>query len=132
MLSDEEFLRQFERLELDPGHFDHHGHLRLAWLYLQRLSLDDAIHRTISGIRAYAESLGATGKFRHTLTEATVRIMAQRVATGRAETLEDFLAENCDLLDDLQGVLTRHYSPERLASEAGRDQFLPPDRAPLD
>ena len=132
MRSDEEFLRQFERLELDPDLFDHRGHLRLAWLYLQRLPLDEAIERTTRGIRAYANSLGAPGKFRHTMTEAIVRIMAKRVETGRAETLEEFLADNPELLTDLPRVLARHYSPGRLDSEAARHRFLSPDRAPLD
>lgn len=131
VLSDEQFIEQFERREPDPEHFDHRGHLRLGWLYLRRYSLTEAIERTTSGIRAYADSLGATGKFRHTLTEAIVRIMAQRMAAGQAETLDDFLADNPDLVENLWGVLTTHYSPERLESESARHRFVPPDRAPL-
>jgi hypothetical protein len=131
-LSDGQFIEQFESLELDPEHFDHLGHLRLAWLYLRRYPLAEAIERTTSGIETYADSLGATDKFRHTLTEAVVRIMAQRMAVGQADTLDDFLADNPDLLQDLPGVLATHYSPETLRSEAARHGFVPPDRSPLE
>jgi hypothetical protein len=130
-LTDDEFIEQFENLELAPEAFDHLGHLRLGWLYLQRHSLDGAVERTTRGIRAYAESLGSSEKYRHTLTEATVRIMARRMAQGQYVTLQDLLGENPDLQHDLWGLLTTHYSPELLMSETARRVFVPPDRKPL-
>ncbi len=78
-LSDKEFIEAFEDQSLQPELFNHYGHLRLGWLYLKAYPLDIAIEKTVSGISAYASSLGATDKFQHTLTEAIIRIMAVRM-----------------------------------------------------
>jgi hypothetical protein len=42
-LNDTEFLFQFENQTLDMRHFNHMGHLRLAWLYLSRYDVDTAV-----------------------------------------------------------------------------------------
>ena len=82
-INDSDFLQQFEDHTLDPSHFDHLGHLRLAWLYLNRYELELAIDKVTNGISGYAASLGATDKFQHTLTEALVRNMADRIKTSK-------------------------------------------------
>ena len=46
-LSDADFIDQFERKILSPEHFNHIGHLRLAWLYLQKNSLTNAVKRML-------------------------------------------------------------------------------------
>lgn len=78
LLSDEDFFSQFEALTLDPVHFTHLGHLRLGWLYLERYDTASAIDRACKGIKAYAESLGASTKFNLTMTNAFIRIIAAR------------------------------------------------------
>lgn len=126
-LSDREFIRQFEQKTLPQVYFDHRGHLRLAWLYLNHCSLDEAIRKTIRGIKAYADSLGATGKFHHTLTEAVVRIMYGRLQQGRFSTLDAFLSANPDLVQNLRAVLRSYYSEDRLNSVVARRGFEFPD-----
>ena len=130
-MTDEAFTREFEQLTLPPEYFDHRGHLRLAWLYLRQYPLEEAIARVASGIREYASSLGATDKFQHTLTEAIVRIMAARPALATAGTLEGYLAENPDLVTDIQAVLSRYYSAGLLQSPQARSGFVDPDLEPL-
>ncbi len=131
-LSDDAFIEQFENRTLSPEYFNHRGHLRLAWLYLRRYPLAEAIDRVTQGIRLYATNLGATDKFQHTLTEAIVRIMAQRMEQGSAATLDDYLVANPDLVDDIQGVVGRYYSPELLQSPRARARFVDPDLVPLE
>jgi hypothetical protein len=131
-INDEVFLEQFENQTLSPDLFDHYGHLRLAWLYLNRYSLDEAIEKVTGGIALYARSLGAGDKFQRTLTEAIVRIMAFRKESGNADTLMAYLAENRDLIEDIRAVVGVHYSSERLNSEAARTRFVNPDLRPLD
>ena len=131
LLSDKAFIEQFENKTLAPELFSHNGHLRLAWLYLQSYPLQQAIEKVTSGISAYASSLGATDKFQHTLTEAIVRIMALRMKQGNASTLEDYLVDNRDLVDDIMSVVEIYYSRQLLNSERAKREFVSPDLVPL-
>ena len=130
-ISDAEFLEQFEAKTLNPGYFNHQGHLRLAWLFLNKYDLEVAIEKVTTGISAYATNLGATGKFKHTLTEAIVRIIARRMETQRFGELESFLASNNDLVTNIWGVVNQHYTEERLNSDLAISQFVEPDRLPI-
>ena len=130
-LSDQAFLHQFEACELEPEHFNHKGHLRLAWLYLNRHALPQAIERTTSGIEKYAISLGAKDKFHYTLTEATVRLMAKRCETQNSSSFDTFVSNNADLVEDLPRLLFQHYSKEVLFADKAKRAFVAPDLAPI-
>lgn len=131
-LSDKEFIQQFEQQTLSPEEFDHKGHLRIAWLYLSRDELMNAVERVCGGIKAYAESLGATDKFHHTLTEAIVRLMAVRMGSESEESFEDFLKVNSDLVNNLPQVLAKHYSQSVLDSQPAKKEYVVPDLACFD
>lgn len=146
-LSDQEFITLFENLSLPPEYFDHKGHLRLAWLYLQRYGLELSIIKVAQGIKAYAGSLGATDKYHCTITQALVCIMAQRLSI--AMPLQDkqsaaqvqlltaelrhkaswqlFVSKNQDLFVDALAVLQQYYSKSLLASKKAGKQFIQPD-----
>ena len=85
-MSDDEFLCQFERLVLNPECFNHEGHCRLAWIYLRRLPMDEAIQRACVNIKAFASSLGASDKFHFTMTQAFMCIIAVMVARSQTHT----------------------------------------------
>jgi hypothetical protein len=131
-ITGEKFLEQFESQTLKPELFDHYGHLRLAWLYLNKYPLKIAVEKVTGGISTYASSLGATDKFQHTLTEAIVRIMANRLNCGNDDSFEAFLVTNRDLVDDIYSVVRLHYSDERLNSDLARSSFVDPDLIPFD
>jgi hypothetical protein len=130
-IQDTEFLNQFEAHTLDPSYFDHHGHLRLAWLYLNKYQSEVAISKVTTGISGYAASLGVTNKFQHTLTEAIVRIMALRLDEDTSDTIECFLESNYDLVEDIWGVVGSYYSKEQLNSDVAKIQFVEPDLRPI-
>ncbi len=130
-LSDEDFLAQFENQTLDEQFFDHIGHLRLAWLYLNQNTLDDAIALVCDGIKTYAESLGVNTKFHLTITDATVRIMSRRIDFLEDRTWQLFLDNNDDLIEDLLAVLLQHFSKPLLFSEKARIALVKPDLQPL-
>ena len=131
-LSDEQFLAAFLECRIPAAAFDHRGHVRVAWLLLKRRPLDQAIEEICSGIARLAAHLGAPDKYNRTLSEALVRLMArQMMLGGPAMTWEEFLAANTWLMNDVPGVLARHYSPERLHSSAAKAGFVVPDRLPL-
>jgi hypothetical protein len=130
-LNDTEFLFQFENQTLDMRHFNHMGHLRLAWLYLSRYDVDSAVKLVCSSIQAYATSLGASRKFHLTITNALVRIMAKRRGNMQKKEWELFLLENQDLVNDAISVLDQHFSKELLFSEQARTTLVQPDKKPL-
>jgi hypothetical protein len=130
-MTDDDFLTAFERCTLDPQHFNHLGHVRLAWLNLQRHDVDDAVTRTCEGIRAYATHLGAAAKFHWTITEALMHLLRAAGAADRALRWDDFLAENQALISDARARLALHYSQQLLASAEARERFVAPDLAPL-
>jgi hypothetical protein len=116
---------------MPPAGFDHVGHLRAAWLLLQRRPLETAVEETCDAIARLATRLGVPSKYSRTLSEALVRLMAHGGGADPALSWTGFLDANAELKDDALGVLVRYYSNEVLASTAARERFLPPDLQPL-
>lgn len=125
LLDESTYLSRFEHLELGPEHFDHVGHLYMAWLHLRNYDLEEACERVCTGIRGLADKFGVPEKFNHTLSEALMRIMATRMVKG--EAFEAFLQANPDLVDGCKGLLAHYYSDERLLSEQARVGWVEPD-----
>ena len=126
-ISDEAFLKQFESQALSPEHFDHVGHVRLAWLYLSTHNLNDAIELTCDGISKYARSLGADKKFNKTITVTIVRIIALRMKHTEQNNWMAFVEANPDLIKDARALLLTFYSEKRIFSEQARTSYLLPD-----
>ncbi len=129
VLSDQEFIDAFLTCRLPAAQFRHRGHLRIAWLLLQRQPLELAIEEICNGIARLAAHLGAPGKYHRTLSQALVRLMAH----GGATTLpwDEFLSANPELLTDVRSTVGRYYSSEVLDSARARISFVEPDRMPL-
>lgn len=130
-LSDTDFLKQFHDKTLDPVHFNHAGHLRLAWLTLDNNDTEAAIQIICSGIKAYAESLGANDKFNHTMTDAIIRIITKRRNAMPVKSWRAFKDENQDLFLNAKSVLNQHYSDELLQSERAKNSLIHPDILPI-
>ena len=131
-LDDDTYLDHFERRALGPEHFDHLGHLRMAWLHLNRYGLEEGNRRVCEGIRQLAAQFGAPQKYHRTLSEALMRIMARRMCDAGTQDFDGFLAANRDLVTDALAVLARHYSGERLHSPQARAAWVEPDRESID
>ena len=117
-LNDDEFVRGFESCELSPDLFHHRDHIRMARIYLDRLGPNAATERFRSAIIRYAAHLGKSDKYHETITIAWMRLV---IATS---------PEDHDKLLDKKYIET-FYSPELLATDSARTQFVEPDRAPL-
>jgi len=127
MLSDDDFRNQFEDHSLPDSNFDHIGHLRISWLYLQDFDVTEATNKVCMGIKGYAESLGAKDKFHHTLTEHTVKLIANRLNSQPTISFGEFLEANQDLVNNLKGIISQRYSDELLASPEARQTYCEPD-----
>ncbi|NMP31572.1 hypothetical protein HII17_08360 [Thalassotalea sp. M1531] len=126
-LSDTKFRQQFESCTLDPAYFNHLGHLRIAWLYLSEFPLEKAVDLACSGIKFYAESLGATDKFNYTITDAIIRIIHRRIKLQEIKEWSLFLSNNEDLVLNALEVLLNHYSKALLFSNRARQSLVQPD-----
>lgn len=142
-MSDEEFLAGFEACSLTRPEWTHEAHVRMAWLYLTRLSLAESLERVRSGIRQLnatfqkAKSSQVLPQYRcwsgpkqqdgyhDTITVAFVRLIASRLRDD--DTFLAFRDRNSDLFDHKLTALFRHYTKERLYSPEARQTFIEPD-----
>ena len=131
-MTDDEFLA---RVESAAGgapphgfHFGHPDHLRLAWLQHGRLGREAGGEATAATLKRL-DALHGGGKYHETITRFWLELVwhAGRRLAGRS--FETVLAEHPQLLDG--GTLSRHYSPQLLASADARRSFVAADLEPV-
>lgn len=121
-------LRGFLDTSLPADQFHHHQHVQVAWLFVCRHGLPDALAEFTTAIRRFADAKGATGLYHETITWAFLLLIAERQARRPAAAWEEFAAANPDLLVWKPSILERYYSKELLASDLAKRTFLMPDR----
>jgi len=126
-----EFIRQFEHLELDPTLLTHKGHLKLCWYYLKQYPFQRACHMISQGLLRYASSLDAEDKYHLTLTMAFIYIINERIRSRPSACFNEFLDNNPDILKDAKSTIFLYYSKKRLHSPEARIHFLQADKKQL-
>jgi hypothetical protein len=132
-VTDTKFLERFEAETLSEAEFRHPDHIRLAWLYLQRFPLPEAISVFSSGLKKFASRFGKPERYHETITLAYLLLINERMARGPASsTWCDFAAGNADLFKWKGGILGLYYRAETLTSDLARRVFVFPEpyRAP--
>ena len=125
-MDDQAFLQAFEDGTLSPIEFSHHGHIRMAWLYLRAYGWDEGVIRIRSGIQQFAARLGATGKYHETITLFWARVVHHMITDQpQIDNFEDFLAHFPQILDS--HLIQQHYSADVLRSPLARQQWVEPD-----
>jgi hypothetical protein len=128
-MTDQELFKRFEDGTLPPECFHHGEHVRTAFLYLTKYPALEALQMFCTNLRKFAIALGKTGLYHETITWAYVFLIHERMASsGKRQTWEEFARDNSDLLQWKNGIMTRYYRPETLASELARSVFVLPDR----
>jgi hypothetical protein len=126
-LTDDELEAAVEEARIPEGGFGHVRHVRLAWIYLCRMPLLDAIARMRTRLRGFAERLGQPGKYHETITWALVVMIHQRMRrAGPGESWAAFARANPDLLRWTDGPFFDLYGPEVMASAEAREIFVLP------
>ena len=102
----------FESTELDGNAFTHVEHVRVAWHYLRTLPLGEAIDRCRDGIRRFAATKGAAGKYHETVTVAfllvPLKFSFERPRTGGRAALRNSTRRAVDLIPRQdRGALSR-------------------------
>jgi len=128
---DSRFRADFESGAIAPEQFTHREHVRLAYIYLCELDLDDAYARTRKAILSLLKRNQIdTAKYHETLTLAWLKAVRYFMSkTTSAESAGQFIDLNPRLLDSK--IMLTHYSPETLFSEEARAMFIDPDIDPI-
>ena len=119
-------LDDFESLAVDVESFDHAAHLYVAWQYVRRYDLPEAISRCCRTLRQLTAAAGVPGKYHETVTWFFMILVAERVRRKPDHDWPAFRAANGDLFERRPGIIQRYYSPETLNAEAARRQFVLP------
>ena len=126
-MTEDELIRQFEGLTLDPNGFHHAEHVRLAFAYLQRHELFAALALYRAGLKGLAAHHRAPRKYHETVTCGLLVLIHERMATRPGcETWDGFVAANPDVLRWLDGAFFDYYPQEVLKSELARTTFVLP------
>ena len=133
-MSDPEFIATFEAQAFSLEKWHHRDHIKIAYLYLLRYPLAEAIDKIRSGIQA----LNAQHKvpdaidrgYHETMTQAWMRLVDCTLSEfGPAETADAFLDKHSQLLS--KRALLLFYSRDRIMSAEAKAGFVEPDLTPL-
>lgn len=127
-MTDQELIEQFESGTLPNECFRHREHVRAAFLYLTEYPVLEALLAFSRSLRKFAEANGKPQLYHETITWAYVFLINERRArAGKKQSWDEFARNNPDLLEWKNGILTRYYHPETLASDLARAAFVFPD-----
>lgn len=131
-LNDQDFIADFKSGVLPPACFSHEAHLRLAWLQIRELGIEEAIPVLRQLIIRYVDGLGARDKYHDTLTVAAARTVHHFMLQSSATTFPAFIEAFPRLTADFKGLLACHYSPHALQEPLARTTYQEPDLLPFD
>jgi hypothetical protein len=128
-MDDETLVAAFEAGQEPPGGFHHREHVRVAWHYLQRHPLPEALVRFSTALRRFAEAQGKPGLYHETITTAYMLLINERLDGLEHDLPWDAFADrNPDLVSSKPPILDRYYQPGTLKSDRARRTFVLPDR----
>jgi hypothetical protein len=124
-----ELIAQFESGATAAENFHHADHVRLAFEYLCRYNVLEALEKFSAALQRFATAQGKARLYHETITWAYLLLIRERTArTGSSLTWEEFAERNADLLVWKGGVLATLYREETLDSDLARQIFILPDR----
>jgi hypothetical protein len=128
-MTGDELITQFEDGTTVADSFHHIDHVRLAFEYLSRYPVFEALERFSNALKRFAAVQGKPHLYHETITWAYLLLIRERIArAGHAQNWEEFAAQNADLLIWKGGVLAALYRQETLHSDLARRTFILPDR----
>jgi len=131
-MTGDELIAHFEGGTTVPETFHHADHVRLAFEYLTRYPVLDALQKFSAALLRFATAQGKADRYHETVTWAYLFLIRERMLAGaQPKSWEEFAAGNADLLTWVKGsfgILNRYYQQGTLASSAARASFMLPDR----
>ncbi len=127
-MGDEELICCFERGALPGDGFHHADHVRLAFAYLRRYPVLQALEKFAGALKRFAAGRGKTQLYNETITCAYFFLIRERMACCEGASWEEFAYQNPDLLGWKDGILGRYYRDGTLQSDLAREVFVLPDK----
>ena len=127
-----ELFDRFVDASLPADQFHHEQHVSVAWQFVSRYGMPQALSEFTAAIKRFADANGAHGLYHETITWAFLLLIAERQARNPVTTWEAFAAANQDLLVWKPSILDRYYTPATLKSDLARKCFVFPDRVATD
>lgn len=124
----EQIIERFERDLISGDSFHHADHVRLAFEYLRRYAVLDALNRFSIALKRFAEARGKTQLYNETVTCAYFFLIHERMASCEKTDWEEFARGNPELFIWKDGLLSRYYLDDTLKSDLARRVFLFPDK----
>lgn len=125
----DQIIARFESGAITNDSFHHADHVRLAFSYLSKYPVLDALQRFSCALKKFAAAHGKTQLYHETITCAYMFLIHERIARGEGATWEEFARDNPDLLIWKGGILNRYYRDATLRSDLARKVFLLPDKS---
>ena len=128
-MTDDEVIASFEDCSLAAESFHHADHVRMAFLYLCRYPVLEALERFSTSLIRFATANGKPGRYNETVTWAFLLLIRERMAQAGCQlTWSEFASRNADLLNWDDNVLKKYYRSETLSSDLAKSTFLLPDK----
>ena len=115
----------------------HRAHVKVAYLYLRRFSLEETISKMRQGVQRYNAANdvpeGPDTGYNETTTQAFIRIvhavMSEYESVFPTKTADEFCDTHPQLLS--KHILRFFYSPDQRMHPDAKTTFVEPDLAPL-
>ena len=127
-MTNDELIDVFESGTLDAASFHHADHVRLAFAYLSRYPVLQALEKFTHALKSYAAARSKPQLYHETITHAYFFLIRERMARAATSDWNDFVRGNPDLLIWKDGILSRYYHEGTLQSDLARSVFLFPDK----
>ncbi len=132
--TDDELWSAFQGASLPAADWTHHGHLRIAWMYCRKHTVDEAHILMRVGIIRLNATHGLvetpTRGYHETMSRVWLVLVAAAIRkTPDLDTSAAFLALHGEDLVTVAPL--RHYSRDLLLSARARAMFVAPDLVPL-
>jgi hypothetical protein len=127
-ITESELIEGFESGAILAGNFHHADHVRLAFTYLRRFPVLQALDKFAGGLKRFAAANGKTQLYNETITCAYFFLIHERMARSGVLDWEEFSRQNPDLLVWKDGILSHYYCEATLKSDLARKVFVIPDK----
>ena len=131
-LSDSDFEKKFSSCHLNPAHFTHEAHLRLAWIHINKYGIGQAEKKIQHQLQKFVEFVGAKNKYNTTLTLAALKAVHHFMCKSDADNFKDFITEFPRLNYNFKELMDFHYGFDIYNAEKAKREFLRPDLVPFD
>ena len=129
--SDERLEQLFSSSQLQPKHFTHEAHLRLAWIHITKYGRRKAVDELTKQIRTYATSLDAAHKYHHTITVAAINVVNHFICRSSSDDFVALVAEFPRIKSHFRELLLTHYSSDLIFSDSAKSQYVEPYLLPF-